>query len=138
MPVQPNKAIVCENAFAHSSGIHQDGVLKAQNTYEIMSPESVGVPSNQLNMTSRSGRHVIEHRLEELGYQKSDYDMDSLYQSFVALADQKGTVYDYDLEAMIYFNQINDKDEKYQLEFVNSASNSQSVASSTIGLLIDG
>ena len=88
MPVQPNKAIVGENAFAHSSGIHQDGVLKAQNTYEIMSPESVGVPSNQLNMTSRSGRHVIEHRLEELGYQKSDYDMDSLYQSFVALADQ--------------------------------------------------
>ena len=66
MPVQPNKAIVGENAFAHSSGIHQDGVLKAQNTYEIMSPESVGVPSNQLNMTSRSGRHVIEHRLEEL------------------------------------------------------------------------
>lgn len=111
MPVQPNKAIVGENAFSHSSGIHQDGVLKAQNTYEIMSPESVGVPSNQLNMTSRSGRHVIEHRLEELGYQKSDYDMDSLYQSFVALADQKGTVYDYDLEAMIYFNQISDKDE---------------------------
>jgi len=99
MPVQPNKAIVGENAFAHSSGIHQDGVLKAQNTYEIMSPESVGVPSNQLNMTSRSGRHVIEHRLEELGYQKSDYDMDSLYESFIALADQKGTVYDYDLES---------------------------------------
>ena len=138
MPVQPNKAIVGENAFAHSSGIHQDGVLKAQNTYEIMSPESVGVPSNQLNMTSRSGRHVIEHRLEELGYQKSDYDMDGLYKSFIELADQKGTVYDYDLEAMIYFNQINDKDEKYQLEFVNSASNSQSVASSTIGMRIDG
>ena len=64
--------------------------------------------------------------------------MDSLYQSFVALADQKGTVYDYDLEAMIYFNQISDKDEKYQLEFVHSTSNSQSVASSTISLLIDG
>ncbi|MFX4049089.1 hypothetical protein ACJBY4_11120, partial [Streptococcus suis] len=78
-------------------------------------------------MTSRSGRHVIEHRLEELGYQKSDYDMDSLYESFLTLADQKGTVYDYDLEAMIYFNQISDKDEKYQLEFVNSTSNSQSV-----------
>ncbi|MEH6397029.1 2-isopropylmalate synthase [Pseudoalteromonas sp.] len=138
MPVQPNKAIVGENAFAHSSGIHQDGVLKAQNTYEIMSPESVGVPNNQLNMTSRSGRHVIEHRLEELGYQKSDYDMDSLYESFLTLADQKGTVYDYDLEAMIYFNQISDKDEKYQLEFVNSTSNSQSVASSTIGMTIGG
>ncbi|CCQ09285.1 2-isopropylmalate synthase [Pseudoalteromonas luteoviolacea B = ATCC 29581] len=138
MPVQPNKAIVGENAFAHSSGIHQDGVLKAQNTYEIMSPESVGVPSNQLNMTSRSGRHVIEHRLSELGYQKSDYDMDSLYESFLALADQKGTVYDYDLEAMIYFNQIKDTDEHYQLQFVNSTSNSQSVASATVGMNIGG
>ncbi|TMP30034.1 2-isopropylmalate synthase [Pseudoalteromonas rubra] len=134
MPVQPNKAIVGENAFAHSSGIHQDGVLKAQNTYEIMSPETVGVPNNQLNMTSRSGRHVIEHRLSELGYQKSDYDMDSLYESFLALADQKGTVYDYDLEAMIHFNQITDKDGFYQLQFVNASSNSQSIASATVGI----
>ncbi len=138
MPVQPNKAIVGENAFAHSSGIHQDGVLKAQNTYEIMSPESVGVPNNQLNMTSRSGRHVIEHRLTELGYQKEDYDMDTLYQSFLALADQKGTVYDYDLEAMIYFNQISDKDEHFKLDYVNATSNSQSVASATIGLSVGG
>ncbi|ODB33421.1 2-isopropylmalate synthase [Pseudoalteromonas sp. BMB] len=138
MPVQPNKAIVGENAFAHSSGIHQDGVLKAQNTYEIMAPETVGVPSNQLNMTSRSGRHVIEHRLTELGYQKSDYDMDSLYESFLALADQKGTVYDYDLEAMIYFNQIKDKDERYQLQFVNASSNSQSIASATVGIALNG
>ncbi|WP_105190290.1 2-isopropylmalate synthase [Pseudoalteromonas sp. T1lg48] len=138
MPVQPNKAIVGENAFAHSSGIHQDGVLKAQNTYEIMSPESVGVPSNQLNMTSRSGRHVIEHRLSELGYHNDDYDMDGLYTSFLELADQKGTVYDYDLEAMIYFNQIRDKDDHYQLQYVNSTSNSQSVASATIGLSVAG
>ncbi|ATC96055.1 2-isopropylmalate synthase [Pseudoalteromonas tunicata] len=138
MPVQPNKAIVGENAFAHSSGIHQDGVLKAQNTYEIMSPETVGVPSNQLNMTSRSGRHVIQHRLSELGYQTGDYDMESLYESFLALADQKGTVYDYDLEAMIHFNKISDKDDYYQLDFVNSTSNSQSVASSTVGLVIGG
>ena len=138
MPVQPNKAIVGENAFAHSSGIHQDGVLKAQNTYEIMSPETVGVPSNQLNMTSRSGRHVIQHRLSELGYQAGDYDIESLYESFLALADQKGTVYDYDLEAMIHFNKITDKDDHYQLDFVNSTSNSQSVASSTVGLTIGG
>lgn len=136
MPVQPNKAIVGENAFAHSSGIHQDGVLKAQNTYEIMSPESVGVPNNQLNMTSRSGRHVIQHRLSELGYQSDDYDMDSLYQSFLELADQKGTVYDYDLEAMIYFNNQSDKDDYYQLSFVHSTSNSQSVASSSVGMTI--
>ncbi|MEI5640183.1 MULTISPECIES: 2-isopropylmalate synthase [unclassified Pseudoalteromonas] len=138
MPVQPNKAIVGGNAFAHSSGIHQDGVLKAQNTYEIMAPETVGVPNNQLNMTSRSGRHVIEHRLTELGYQASDYDMDSLYESFLALADQKGTVYDYDLEAMIYFNQIQQQDERYQLQFVNASSNSQSIASATVGIAQNG
>ena len=138
MPVQPNKAIVGENAFAHSSGIHQDGVLKAQNTYEIMAPETVGVPNNQLNMTSRSGRHVIEHRLTELGYQASDYDMDSLYESFLALADQKGTMYDYDLEAMIYFNQIQQQDERYQLQFVNASSNSQSIASATVGIAQNG
>ncbi|MCF2859270.1 2-isopropylmalate synthase [Pseudoalteromonas sp. SMS1] len=134
MPVQPNKAIVGENAFAHSSGIHQDGVLKAQNTYEIMAPETVGVPNNQLNMTSRSGRHVIEHRLSELGYQASDYDMDQLYASFLELADQKGTVYDYDLEAMIHFNKLAEQDEFYQLQFVNASSNSQSIASATVGM----
>lgn len=138
MPVQPNKAIVGENAFAHSSGIHQDGVLKAQNTYEIMSPESVGVPSNQLNMTSRSGRHVIQHRLTELGYQSDDYNMDELYASFLALSDQKGTVYDYDLEALIYFNNQTDKDDFYKLDFVHSTSNSQAVASSTVGIQISG
>ncbi|KZN46944.1 2-isopropylmalate synthase [Pseudoalteromonas luteoviolacea] len=134
MPVQPNKAIVGENAFAHSSGIHQDGVLKAQNTYEIMAPETVGVPNNQLNMTSRSGRHVIEHRLSELGYQAEDYDMDQLYTSFLELADQKGTVYDYDLEAMIHFNKLAEQDEFYQLQFVNASSNSQSIASATVGM----
>jgi 2-isopropylmalate synthase len=138
MPVQPNKAIVGENAFAHSSGIHQDGVLKAQSTYEIMSPQSVGVPSNHLNMTSRSGRHVIQHRLSELGYQSDDYNMDTLYQSFLALADQKGIVYDYDLEAMIYFNNQSDENDFYQLSFVNSTSNSESIASSSVGLQIGG
>lgn len=76
MPVQANKAIVGANAFAHSSGIHQDGVLKGQNTYEIMTPESVGLNKNQLNLTSRSGRHVIKHRLHELGYNETDYDLD--------------------------------------------------------------
>ncbi len=138
MPVQPNKAIVGENAFAHSSGIHQDGVLKAQNTYEIMAPETVGVPNNQLNMTSRSGRHVIQHRLSELGYLQNDYDMDALYESFLNLADQKGTVYDYDLEAMIYFNKTSDDDDYFKLEFLNATTNSQAVASATVGLRVNG
>ena len=138
MPVQPNKAIVGENAFAHSSGIHQDGMLKAQNTYEIMSPDTVGVPGNQLNMTSRSGRHVIQHRLTELGYHAEDYDMDTLYQNFLALADQKGVVYDYDLEAMIYFDNQTNNDDHYQLNFVHAMSNSQTTASSTVGISIGG
>ena len=102
MPVQSNKAIVGSNAFSHSSGIHQDGVLKAQNTYEIMTPESVGINKNHLNLTSRSGRHVIKHRLHELGYKESDYDLEAIYAAFLKLADKKGQVYDYDLEALLY------------------------------------
>ncbi|XMR31066.1 hypothetical protein ACLK1W_00410 [Escherichia coli] len=79
MPVQPNKAIVGANAFSDSSGIHQDGVLKAKNTYEIITPEGIGLPQNNLNMTSRSGRHVIKHRMESMGYAESSYDLDHLY-----------------------------------------------------------
>jgi len=101
MPIQSNKAIVGANAFSHSSGIHQDGVLKAQNTYEIITPESVGILTNKLNLTSRSGRHVIQHRMQELGYRDTDYDLEALYTSFLALADKKGQVFDYDLEALI-------------------------------------
>ena len=78
MPVQLNKAIVGGNAFSHSSGIHQDGMLKASNTYEIMTPESVGIAKTKLNLTSRSGRHVIKHRMESLGYKESDYDLEAL------------------------------------------------------------
>ena len=139
MPVQPNKAIVGQNAFAHSSGIHQDGMLKAADTYEIMSPESIGIRKSELNLTSRSGRHVIQHRLESLGYQKSDYDLDTIYESFLELADQKGQVHDYDLEALLHFSSLDEQSgKKYQVEFVNVHSNSSSIASATIGLLIDG
>jgi len=84
MPVQLNKAIVGGNAFSHSSGIHQDGMLKASNTYEIMTPESVGISKTKLNLTSRSGRHVIKHRMESLGYQQSYYDVEELYTAFLA------------------------------------------------------
>lgn len=139
MPVQANKAIVGNNAFAHSSGIHQDGMLKAKNTYEIMSPKSIGLRSGELNLTSRSGRHVIQHRLQDMGYQETDYDLEQIYSSFLALADQKGKVYDYDLEALLYFNSLNAQGtHKYQLDFINVHSNSDSIASATIGMIIDG
>lgn len=139
MPIQPNKAVVGQNAFAHSSGIHQDGMLKEANTYEIMSPEKIGIRKNEMNMTSRSGRHVIAHRLETMGYKKEDYDLDTIYKSFLVLADQKGQVHDYDLEALLHFSTLDEQSgHMYQLDFVNVHSNSTSIASATVGLLIDG
>ena len=139
MPVQPNKAIVGQNAFAHSSGIHQDGMLKEADTYEIMSPESVGIHKSELNLTSRSGRHVIQHRLQVMGYKNDDYELDSVYERFLALADQKGQVHDYELEALLHFDNVEEQaGNKYQLEFVNVHSNSNSIASATVGLSING
>ncbi|EGM77522.1 2-isopropylmalate synthase, bacterial type [Rheinheimera sp. A13L] len=138
MPIQPNKAIVGENAFAHSSGIHQDGVLKAQNTYEIMSPEQVGIRQNELNLTSRSGRAVIQHRLSEMGYTTEDYNLDEIYQAFVTLADQKGRVFDYDLEALVFFQNLQDTNEPYKLEFLSSSTHTGHVASATVGISING
>ena len=138
MPVQANKAIVGANAFAHSSGIHQDGVLKGQNTYEIMTPESVGLNKNQLNLTSRSGRHVIKHRLHEQGYSDSDYDLDEVYAAFLRLADKKGQVYDYDLEAILFFNQQKQDDSYYSLAYLHASSGKEIIPSATVTLNIDG
>ncbi len=134
--MQPNKAIVGTNAFAHSSGIHQDGVLKNRSTYEIITPESIGVPSNTLHMTSRSGRHVIKHSLENLGYSENDYDMDKLYERFLELADRKGKVYDYDLEALVMIGN-GEIDETYKLKALNVSSGRGSIATATIELYKD-
>jgi len=138
MPVQANKAIVGANAFAHSSGIHQDGVLKGQNTYEIMTPESVGLNKNQLNLTSRSGRHVIKHRLTELGYSPNDYDLEEVYASFLRLADKKGQVFDYDLEALLFFNQQKHEEAYYELEYIQATSGRDIIPSATVTLAIGG
>ncbi len=136
MSVQSNKAIVGTNAFSHSSGIHQDGVLKAQNTYEIMTPESVGINKNNLNMTSRSGRHVIKHRLEELGYKPEDYDLEAVYAAFLELADKKGQVYDYDLEALLFFDQQKHDSAHYQLKYLHATSGREIVPSATVTLQV--
>lgn len=104
MPIQPNKAIVGSNAFAHSSGIHQDGMVKHKNTYEIMSPESIGLKKEKLNLTARSGRAAVKNHMSEMGYQESDYDLDKLYEAFLKLADKKGQVFDYDLEALAFID----------------------------------
>lgn len=138
MPVQPNKAIVGANAFSHSSGIHQDGMLKAKNTYEIMTPESVGVPTNNLNLTSRSGRHAVKHRMQVLGYGEADYDLDRLYEKFIKLADKKGQVFDYDLEALMFFDKLQDADDFYQLDFLSVQSGSGILASASLQLRAGG
>jgi 2-isopropylmalate synthase len=102
MPVQPNKAIVGANAFAHEAGIHQDGMLKHEQTYEIMRPESVGLNASKLVLGKHSGRHAFRVRLEELGYDNLDKeDLDAAFKRFKKLADKKKVVTDADLEAII-------------------------------------
>ena len=97
MPVQPNKAIVGRNAFAHSSGIHQDGVLKHRETYEIINPEDVGIDQSEIILTARSGRHALKHHLVRLGYSIEGADLDRVYQRFLELADGKKELKDADL-----------------------------------------
>jgi 2-isopropylmalate synthase len=99
--VQPNKAIVGANAFAHSSGIHQDGVLKARDTYEIIDPEDVGAAGSEIILSARSGHAALRHRLQELGYAFEDAEFDEIYQRFLEIADQKSEVYDQDLESIV-------------------------------------
>ena len=101
IPVQPNKAIVGANAFAHEAGIHQDGMLKHHLTYEIMRPETVGVAQSNLVLGKHSGRHALQVRLTELGYQMSDADLQQAFQRFKELADKKKVVTDADLAALI-------------------------------------
>jgi len=100
-PVQYNKAIVGRNAFAHESGIHQDGMLKNNQTYEIMTPESVGVKQTSLVMGKHSGRHAFVHKLEELGYKLAANQLEDAFVRFKALADRKKHVYDEDIEALV-------------------------------------
>lgn len=100
MPVQPNKAIVGSNAFAHSSGIHQDGFLKHAENYEIINPADVGVNSSSIVLTARSGRAALKHRLEVLGHKIEGQDLDIVYENFLIMADEKKQVNDQDLEVL--------------------------------------
>ncbi|AUX92369.1 2-isopropylmalate synthase [Mixta gaviniae] len=134
MPIPANKAVVGSNAFAHSSGIHQDGVLKNRENYEIMTPESIGLNQVQLNLTSRSGRAAVKHRMEEMGYQESDYNLDTLYDAFLKLADKKGQVFDYDLEALAFINKQNEEPEYFQLKDFNVQLGSSITATASVHL----
>lgn len=101
MPVQPNKAIVGKNAFAHSSGIHQDGFLKHRENYEIIDPEDVGVSQSEIILTARSGRHALKHRLENLGFLLSKEELNQTYDKFLTLADECKQVEDEHLHILI-------------------------------------
>ncbi len=101
MPVQPNKAVVGQNAFSHEAGIHQDGVLKNASTYEIMTPESIGLTQSRLVLGKHSGRHALKVRLGELGYDVDGDALNQVFARFKALADAKKNVTDADLEALM-------------------------------------
>ena len=118
MPVQPNKAIVGSNAFSHSSGIHQDGFLKDALTYEIINPEEVGADSSKIVLTARSGRSALAFRFQKLGYQFYRNDVDTLYNEFLIVADNKKEVGDEDLDALAkaYMKPLTPKGELDQLK----------------------
>ena len=138
MPVQANKAIVGANAFAHSSGIHQDGILKAKNTYEILTPQSVGLKEARMNLTSRSGSHMVKTRLLDIGYREGDFDLDELYVRFKALADKKGTVYDDDLITLVEAKSNEDLGDRFVLQYLNVSSGTGTVPTATARIAVDG
>jgi 2-isopropylmalate synthase len=107
MPVQPNKAIVGSNAFAHSSGIHQDGVIKKRETYEIIDPEDVGVNESSIVLTARSGRAALAYRAKKVGYELTKIQLDSVYIEFLKFADQKKEIVDSDIHQIIEASPIN-------------------------------
>ena len=132
--VQPNKAIVGANAFAHSSGIHQDGVLKERSTYEIIDPAEVGVGGSSIVLTARSGRHALRHRLEELGFSLDDAEFEPVYESFLELADKKKEVYDEDLEALVGESERTLR-EIYHLETVHVMCGDPGIPTATVELM---
>lgn len=134
MPIPANKAVVGANAFSHSSGIHQDGVLKNRETYEIMTPESIGLSQVQLNLTSRSGRAAVKHRMEEMGYSEADYNLTELYESFLKLADKKGQVFDYDLEALVFISKQQEEHDHFSLDYFSVQSGSSVMATASVRL----
>jgi len=132
IPVQPNKAIVGANAFAHSSGIHQDGVLKERTTYEIINPRDVGVPDSEIVLSARSGRAGLRHRLAELGYTLDQEQFEKVYGRFLTVADKKKTVDTRDLEAIIADEVQVFFEETYHLEHVQISCGDHSIPTATV------
>ncbi len=137
IPVQPNKAIVGSNAFAHESGIHQDGVLKERSTYEIMDPESVGIAKSSLVLGKHSGRHAFRERVRALGYELADEEINTTFKRFKDLADRKKTVFDEDIEAIIAEEVLRTPD-TYKLISLTVMSGTDVVPTATVRMMVEG
>jgi len=129
--VQANKAIVGTNAFAHSSGIHLDGILKDRRTYEIMKPETIGLQGHRMVLTARSGRHALQARLEQLGYELKKKDFEKMYERFLDLADKKKEVFNEDLEAIVE-DEIFQIPETFHLEYINVVTGNRTIPTATV------
>ncbi len=136
IPVQPNKAIVGANAFAHESGIHQDGLIKEKSTYEIMKPESVGISEAQMVLGKHSGRHAVSAHLKKMGYKHSQEDLNKVFVRFKELADIKKEIFDEDLEAILYEEVFRVKD-KFKLIYLTVVSGNVAIPTATMQLQID-
>ncbi len=137
MVVQPNKAIVGANAFAHEAGIHQDGVLKERTTYEIMRPEDIGIPSSKIVLGKHSGRHAFKKRLEELGFSLSEDELNRAFDRFKKLADQKKYIFNEDLEALVS-DEVLRIAEFYNLIDLEVSSGTKKKPTATVRLKING
>jgi 2-isopropylmalate synthase len=135
--VQPNKAVVGANAFAHEAGIHQDGVLKNPMTYEIMKPETIGLSSNKLVLGKHSGRHAMRSRLKEMGYELSDEEVKLVFKKFKELADKKKHVVDEDLEVIVTEDILRTKD-VFQLEYLHVTSGTTVLPMASVKLSVNG
>lgn len=136
MQVQPNKAIVGKNAFAHESGIHQDGVLKERTTYEIMSPELIGLSRGSLVLGKHSGRHAFKEHMYELGYKLNEDELDLAFMAFKEIADKKKEVTNDDLVALVT-DKVWSVPERFKLTYLHISSGTSIVPTATVKLAID-
>jgi 2-isopropylmalate synthase len=137
MPVQPNKSVVGENAFAHASGIYQDAILKHESTFGIMTPQAIGIPGHELVLTARSGKHALQHRLNYLGYKISDAQLPDTYAKFLTIADKKKEVFDEDLVRMMEGNDASSHG-IYNLDYIYVATGNKIVPTATLEITKDG
>jgi 2-isopropylmalate synthase len=135
--VQPNRAIVGANAFAHEAGIHQDGVLKNPMTYEIMKPETIGLSKNNLVLGKHSGRHALNSHIQEMGYNLSKEELDKVFQKFKSLADKKKSIQDEDIEALVNEGILRSS-EVFSLEYIHVLSGNTVFPTASVQLNING